>query len=94
MGGRLKRKQTAHKNSEIYFDKCTSLLTATDTETTLLSGEFQYPFEFQLPDPLPPTVAYYYAGSVAYYMKIEIHVEKWKIWKTGLKEKRSLQVSP
>ena len=80
------------KDSEVYFDDCTSLLTATDTENTLLSGEFQFPFEFQLPVYLPPTVAKYH-GGVWYYMKIKIHVNGWKVFKSGLTAMRSFRVS-
>lgn len=92
-GSRDDRK--THKNSEEYFKHEISLLEPVppDKDLTLLPGEFELPFRFQLPNNLPPTVDHtpWVTGYIRYYMKIKLHVGHWRL-KSDVQEKLPFKV--
>ena len=66
-----------HSNKEVYIDTRLSLLESPQPNTyvSLQSGEFSYPFQFQLPQDLPPSAHCSSSGGmgfVHYLMTIEI----------------------
>ena len=83
-----------HWNTEQYFDNSIILAAPLppDSELTLLPGEFSYPFQFQLPNNLPPSVdAPHVTGYIRYYMKIKIDVDSWRL-KSDIEEKIPFKV--
>lgn len=69
--------EVGHTNKEVYFDTRLSLLEPPQPNTyvSLQSGEFSYPFQFQLPPDLPPSVDYRSSGNIGlvhYLMTVEI----------------------
>ena len=67
-----------HSNKEIFFDARRVLLEPSpphEASVLLQPGEFSYPFQFQLPPNLPPSVVVHigeHKGFVQYVMTIEI----------------------
>ena len=83
-----------HWNTEEYFKNSVTLVAALppDSEITLCPGEFSYPFQFQLPSNLPPSVeAPIVTGNIRYYMKIKIDVDSWRL-KSDIEEKIPFKV--
>ena len=87
-------KKKIHRNTEEYFKRAIILAAPVppDSEMTLLPGEFLYPFEFQLPNNLPPSLdASYGTGYIRYYMKIKIDVDSCRL-KSDVGEKIPFKV--
>ena len=84
-----------HWNTEEYFKNSITLLPPlpADEKITLNPGEFNYPFQFQLPNNLPPSVsdAPFVTGHIRYYMKIKIDVDSWRL-KSDIEEKIPFKV--
>ena len=86
--------QKTHWNDEVYFNNSVPRLKPSHSEITLQPGEFCYPFQFQLPNNLPPSVdvpVLYCTGVVQYYMKIKIDVDTCGL-KSDIEEKIPFRV--
>ena len=79
-----------HWNNEEYFNNSATLLAPlpADEVITLNPGDYNYPFQFQLPNNLPPSVDHVpvETGCIRYYMKIKIDVDSWRL-KSDIEEK-------
>ncbi|XP_028394255.1 arrestin domain-containing protein 3-like [Dendronephthya gigantea] len=83
-----------HWNNEEYFNNSVTLVTPLppESEIILQPGDFHYPFQFQLPNNLPPSFeAPFTTGAVLYYMKIKIDVDSWRL-KSDIEEKIPFKV--
>ena len=84
-----------HWNTEEYFKNAITLLAPLppQKEITLNPGDHSYPFQFQLPNNLPPSVdAPIVSGYISYHMKIRIDVDSWRL-KSDIEEKIPFKVS-
>ena len=83
-----------HKNTEEYFNNSVTLAPLPHEKgITLNPGDYNYPFQFQLPNNLPPSVdhAPVETGYIRYYMKIKIDVDWWRL-KSDIEEKIPLKI--
>ena len=83
-----------HKNTEEYFNNSLTLAPLPPEKgITLNPGDHHYPFQFQLPNNLPPSVdhAPIETGYIRYYMKIKIDVDWWRL-KSDIEEKIPLNI--
>ena len=84
-----------YKNTEEYFNNSMTLAPLPPEKgITLNPGDYNYPFQFRLPNNLPPSVdhAPIETGYIRYYMKIKIDVDWWRL-KSDIEGKIPLNVS-
>ena len=90
---------TSFESTEEYFEDSVTLLAPLPPEKEIIlnPGVYNYPFQFRLPNNLPPSVdhAPINMGYIRYYMKIKIDVDsrarRWRL-KSNFEKKIPFQV--